>query len=73
MQGTQPVGRGTRLILVDDVGRGSMDDSFTWGEYGRPGTYAPTFIQISQIDEIILNTEQTNYVSISNHYCLQFV
>ena len=60
MQGTQPVGRGTRLILVDDVGRGSNDDSFTWGEYGRPGTYAPIFIERSQLNEIIVNTEQTN-------------
>lgn len=38
-QGTQPVGRGTRVILFDDVGRGTTDDAFTWYEYGRPGTF----------------------------------
>jgi hypothetical protein len=37
-QGTQPVGRGTRVILFD-VGRGTTDDAFTWYEYGRPGTF----------------------------------
>ena len=24
------------MILYDDMGRGSSDDSFTWSEYGRP-------------------------------------
>ena len=38
-QGTQPATRGTRVILLDDVGRGTMDDAFTWYEYGRPGTF----------------------------------
>jgi len=31
--------RGTRVILFDDLGRGSNDDSFTWYEYGRPSIY----------------------------------
>jgi hypothetical protein len=28
--------RPTKVILYDDMGRGSMDNSFTWNEYGRP-------------------------------------
>ena len=34
--GTQPTGRGTSLVLFDDLGRGSNDDAFTWEHYGRP-------------------------------------
>ena len=36
LRGTQPPSRPTRVILYDDLGRGSSDDSFTWNEYGRP-------------------------------------
>ena len=36
LPGTQPPGRPTTVILYDDMGRGSSDDSFTWHEYGRP-------------------------------------
>jgi len=39
MAGNQPDGRGTRLIMYDDLGRGSTDDSYTWHEYGRPSIY----------------------------------
>ena len=28
--------RPTKVILYDDMGRGTNDDSFTWNEYGRP-------------------------------------
>lgn len=27
------------MLLFDDVGRGTMDDAFTWYEYGRPGEF----------------------------------
>ena len=33
--GTQPPTRPTTVILYDDMGRGSMDMSYTWYEYGR--------------------------------------
>lgn len=31
--------RPTKVILYDDMGRGTDDDSFTWNEYGRPSFY----------------------------------
>jgi acid phosphatase type 7 len=31
--------RGTRVILYDDLGRGSTDDTYTWDEYGRPAIF----------------------------------
>jgi hypothetical protein len=31
--------RGTRVLLFDDMGRGSTDDTYTWNEYGRPSIY----------------------------------
>lgn len=34
--GSQPPTRPTRVILFDDLGRGSTDDTYTWNEYGRP-------------------------------------
>jgi hypothetical protein len=34
--GMQPPNRPTTVILFDDFGRGSTDDTFTWNEYGRP-------------------------------------
>jgi hypothetical protein len=36
LAGTQPPTRPTRVILYDDFGRGTTDDTFTWYEYGRP-------------------------------------
>lgn len=36
LAGTQPSTRPTRVILYDDMGRGSTDDTYTWNEYGRP-------------------------------------
>lgn len=36
LPGTQPPDRGTRVILYDDMGTGSTDDTYTWNEYGRP-------------------------------------
>ena len=36
VRGSQPRTRPTRVILYDDLGRGSSDDSYTWNEYGRP-------------------------------------
>ena len=36
LPGQQPPNRGTRVILYDDLGRGSDDMSYTWYEYGRP-------------------------------------
>ena len=39
VRGAQPRSRPTRVILYDDLGRGSSDDSFTWNEYGRPSYY----------------------------------
>ena len=36
LPGTQPPNRPTRVILYDDLGRGSADQTFTWNEYGRP-------------------------------------
>jgi acid phosphatase type 7 len=36
LAGTQPSNRGTRVVLYDDMGRGSTDDTYTWNEYGRP-------------------------------------
>ena len=32
----QPPDRPTTVILFDDLGRGSLDQSYTWNEYGRP-------------------------------------
>jgi len=40
--GTQPSAdkkRGTRVVLFDDLGRGSTDMTYTWYEYGRPAIY----------------------------------
>jgi acid phosphatase type 7 len=37
--GTQPNDRPTRIVLYDDMGRGSLDQSYTWNEYGRPSMY----------------------------------
>jgi len=37
--GQQPKNRGTRVILFDDLGRGSTDSTYTWNEYGRPAYY----------------------------------
>ena len=37
--GQQPTNRGTTIILYDDLGRGSLDHSYTWNEYGRPSMY----------------------------------
>ena len=34
--GEQPSDRPTTIILYDDLGRGSTDDTYTWYEYGRP-------------------------------------
>ena len=34
----EPV-RFTRVILYDDLGRGSLDMSYTWNEYGRPSIF----------------------------------
>lgn len=39
LPGTQPPNRPTRAILYDDMGRGSLDMSYTWNEYGRPSIY----------------------------------
>lgn len=36
LPGTQPPTRPTTVILYDDLGRGSLDMSYTWNEYGRP-------------------------------------
>lgn len=36
LPGTQPPSRPTTIILYDDLGRGSLDMSYTWNEYGRP-------------------------------------
>ena len=37
--GFQPSDRATAIILYDDLGRGSLDMSYTWNEYGRPAIY----------------------------------
>ena len=34
--GQQPPSRPTTVVLFDDLGRGSTDDTYTWNEYGRP-------------------------------------
>lgn len=39
LPGTQPPDRGTTVVLYDDLGRGSTDDTYTWYEYGRPAVY----------------------------------
>jgi hypothetical protein len=39
LPGTQPPTRPTTVVLFDDLGRGSTDQSFTWNEYGRPSVY----------------------------------
>ena len=39
LAGQKSKGRGTRLIMYDDLGRGSTDDSYTWHEYGRPSIH----------------------------------
>lgn len=39
LAGRQPLDRPTTLILYDDLGRGSLDQSYTWNEYGRPSVY----------------------------------
>ena len=31
--------KSTTVILYDDLGRGSLDQSYTWNEYGRPAVY----------------------------------
>ena len=35
LPGEQPPNRPTKLILYDDLGRGSTDDTYTWNYYGR--------------------------------------
>lgn len=44
LPGTQPPDRGTRVILYDDLGRGSTDDTYTWSEYGRPATQTLEYV-----------------------------
>jgi acid phosphatase type 7 len=39
LPGTQPDTRPTTVILYDDLGRGSTDNTYTWNEYGRPAIY----------------------------------
>jgi len=39
LAGKVPKTRPTRVVLYDDLGRGSMDGTFTWNEYGRPSMY----------------------------------
>lgn len=36
LPGANPPNRPTTVVLFDDLGRGSMDMSYTWNEYGRP-------------------------------------
>ena len=33
--GASPPDRPTTVVLFDDLGRGSLDMSYTWNEYGR--------------------------------------
>ena len=44
--------RPTKVILYDDMGRGTNDDSFTWNEYGRPSfsTAAAVGYEVSKGD-----------------------
>jgi hypothetical protein len=39
LPGTQPPTRPTTVILYDDMGRGTQDNSYTWNEYGRPSVF----------------------------------
>lgn len=39
LAGTQPKNRPTRVIIYDDLGRGTLDESYTWNEYGKPAIY----------------------------------
>ena len=39
LAGTQPPTRPTQVILYDDMGRGSTDDTYTYNEYGKPAVY----------------------------------
>ncbi len=39
LAGSHPPSRSTRMILFDDLGRGSTDDTYTWNEYGRPAIF----------------------------------
>ena len=58
--GKQPLeskGRGTRVILFDDLGRGSMDSSFTWYEYGRPSIFTTEAVG----NEIVAGTVDAIY------------
>jgi acid phosphatase type 7 len=39
LAGKQPPDRPTQVLLFDDMGRGSLDMSYTWNEWGRPAVY----------------------------------
>ncbi|CAM9350932.1 unnamed protein product, partial [Ectocarpus fasciculatus] len=49
LPGTQPPNRPTTVILFDDLGRGSTDESYTWNEYGRPSVFT-TMAVAAEID-----------------------
>ena len=49
LPGTQPPSRPTTVILFDDLGRGSTDQSYTWNEYGRPSIFT-TMAVAAEID-----------------------
>ena len=48
--------KGTRVILYDDMGRGSTDQSYTWSEYGRASLWTEyavgAEVEAGQVDAI---------------------
>lgn len=56
LAGQNPV-IGTRVILYDDLGRGSTDDTYTWNHYGRPSIYVTMAVGA----EVLANTVHAVY------------
>ena len=75
LPGTQPPNRPTRVIMYDDLGRGSTDMSYTWYEYGRPAVYTMMAVgdevRRGEIDAIYHGGDisyATGYISVWDFY-----
>lgn len=73
--GTQPPDRPTTAILFCDLGRGSMDDSETWNEYGRPAyntsRFAAARAQAGEVDVVFHGGDisyATGYMAVWDYF-----
>lgn len=53
LPGSQPPNRPTTVVLFDDLGRGSTDESYTWNEYGRPSVFTTMAVAAEINDGLI--------------------